>query len=383
MLFIPNKYSYKELLQPLDQPVKAPCIVMLALLIISNPTITQAEDKLPDTKITADTVQGEQINNELTADNTTEQQPDQSSPCVDEQGQQRPDASWYDSTHAVMNTVFCEPALWFDSFFGSDRVIEEVGGTYVRWRNDFIYVEADGFRFNTNLNFSVELPKVSYRLKLTFEGDQDQDLEDVLPGDPAAADNTNTIGLRLDVKDTDRSKFNISVSARPRIRARYRYTYPVLEDFLIRFTQEIQNEEGVNSARTRIDFEKAFLPKRLFRATTEGVVAEDFSGLDWAQAFALFDRLSKKSSVSYELSTNGITRPDNRIINTRVGIRYRRNIHRDWLFFEMVPDITWPLTLSEDRETVLEERHSVLSLIFRLEIHFSTTKKRKYSDYIY
>jgi len=218
--------------------------------------------------------------------------------------------------------------------------------------------------------------------EVEYEGDEDQDLQDVLPGATEEQD-TNTLGLRLDVRDTDRSKFNISVSATPRVRARYRYTYPATETFLIRFTQEIQNEEGVNGARTRFDFEKALLPNKLFRATTEGFVSEEFSGVDWSQSFSLFHRLSQKGSVSYETSAVGITKPENLVTNYRLGFRYRRNIHRDWLFFEFTPDITWPIELSEDRETIITDRHSVLSVIFRLEIHFANTSARKYSDHIY
>jgi hypothetical protein len=71
------------------------------------------------------------------------------------------------------------------------------------------------------------------------------------------------------------------------------------------------------------------------------------------------------------------------VTNYRLGIRYRQNIHRDWLFFEITPDISWPLELSEDRETVLNDRHSVMSIIIRLEVHFANTRNRKYSDYIY
>lgn len=281
-----------------------------------------------------------------------------------------------------MNTVFCEPALWFDSFYGSDRVIAEVSGTYVRWRNDFILTEGQGLKFQTNLNFSIALPKISKRLQLTFEGDEDQDLQDVLPSDQTPQD-SNTLGFRFDVKETTRSNFNVSVSAKPRIRARYRYTYPVSERFLVRFTQEIQNEKGVNGALSRLDFETAIPPAKLFRATTEGFVSEEFEGVDWAQAFSLFKRLSKKGSVSYEISAVGITQPESMVTNYRIGMRYRRNIHRDWLFFEVTPDITWPVELSENRETVITDRHSVLSLLFRLEVHFANTSKRKYSDYIY
>ncbi len=290
------------------------------------------------------------------------------------------ETTWYDSAHAYMNTAFCEPAVWFDDFFASDRVFEEVAGSYVRWRNDFVQVEGQGLDFNTRLNFSVELPKISSKLKLIFEGDEDEELRDVLPGGQAEGE-TGNLGLRLDVKDTNRSRFNISVSAKPRIRLRYRYTYPVRDDFLIRFTQELQNEEGINGARTRLDFEKAFLPLKLFRATTEAFWAEDFAGADLSQAFSLFQRITRKSSVSYEASAIGITEPEAMVTNYRLGIRYRQNIHRDWLFFEVSPDVTWPISLSEDRATVLEERHSQYSILVRVEVHFGNAKKRKYSDY--
>ena len=293
---------------------------------------------------------------------------------------QQTEATWYDSAHAYMNTAFCEPAVWFDDFFASDRVLEEVAGSYVRWRNDFIQVEGQGFDFNTNLNFSIELPKISSKLKLIFEGDEDQTLQDVLPGGQTETQDNN-LGLRLDVKDTDRSKFNISVSAKPRIRLRYRYTQPVRDDFLIRFTQEIQTEEGINGARTRLDFEKAFLPFKLFRSTTEVFVTEDFPGAEVSQAFVLFRRITRKSSVSYEASAVGITRPENLVTNYRLGVRYRQNIHRDWLFFEVTPDISWPVTLSEDRETVVRDRRSVMAIIVRVEVHFGNAKRRKYSDF--
>jgi hypothetical protein len=290
------------------------------------------------------------------------------------------ESQWYDSAHAYMNTAFCEPAIWFDDFFASDRVFEEVGGSYVRWRNDFIQNEEQGSDFITNLTFSVELPKISSKLKLIFEGDQDQELQDVLPGEPAEA-SSNTLGLRLDVRDTDRSNFNISVSAKPRIRLRYRYTYPFTDEFLFRFTQEVQNEKGVNGALTRLDLEKAFLPLKLLRSTTEFTVTEDLAGINWAQAFILFQRITRKSSVSYETSAVGITEPQSVTTNYRLGIRYRQNIHRDWLFFEVSPDITWPVTLSEDREEVIEQRRSVVSFLVRVEVHFGNARRRKYSDY--
>jgi len=364
----------------------------------SSTTVTETESDITDAEPSSDTSETEiesETSDTETAPDTSDAEPatdisvnepeppkrlDPESACDRTQDFIDQETTWYDSAHAVVNTVFCEPAVWFDDFFASDRIFEEVAGTYVRWRNDFIYNQESGYKFQTNLNFSIELPRISSKLKLIFEGDEDQALQDVLPSQQAESSN-NTLGLRLDVKDTDRSRFNISLSAKPRIRLRYRYTYPVRNDFLIRFTQEVQNEKGVNGARTRVDFEKAFLPLKLFRSTTEVFVTEDFPGADLSQAFSLFKRISKKSSVSYEASAVGITRPENLVTNYRLGIRYRQSIHRDWLFLEVTPDITWPITLSEDRETIINDRRSVYSIIVRLEVHFGNAKKRKYSDY--
>jgi len=103
--------------------------------------------------------------------------------------------------------------------------------------------------------------------------------------------------------------------------------------------------------------------------------------VEWAQAFSLFKRLTRRSSVAYEASAVGFTQPESRVLSYRLGVRYRRNIHRDWLFLEVAPDMSWPIDLSEDREEVLKQRRSVYSVLVRLEVHFGNAKRRKYSDF--
>ena len=163
--------------------------------------------------------------------------------------------SWYDETQIYVNSRFCEPALWFDNFFGNDRVfLEGAAGTYIRWRNDFSYDEEESFIFNSDISFSVELPVLEDRLRLTFESVEDENLRDIAPGNNQ--ETTNTLGLQLDVAENIRSKFSINVSLSPRVILRYRYTYPVYETVTLRLTQELQRERQIHSARTLFDFEK-------------------------------------------------------------------------------------------------------------------------------
>lgn len=286
--------------------------------------------------------------------------------------------SWYDETQIYVNSSFCEPALWFDNFFGSDRVFDEgVAGTYIRWRNDFSYDEEEYLNFTSDLSFSIELPGLEDRLRLTFESGEDEYLRDVAPGQE---ESTSTLGLQLDVTENARSKFNISISLSPRIRLRYRYTYPAFESVTLRFTQEVQREKDVNSARTRIDIEKLFKNQLFFRSSTDGRVSEDYDGVDWLQAFVLYQRINRKTSLSYETSANGITEPLALATNYRVGVRFRKNFHRKWLFYEIAPEMTWPVTLDEDRE-VTQNRRSKWLIFFRLEVHFGNAAKKRYEDY--
>ena len=290
------------------------------------------------------------------------------------------ETSWYDETQVYVNSRFCEPALWFDNFFGNDRVfLEGAAGTYIRWRNDFSYDEEESFNFNSDISFSIELPVLEDRLRLTFESDEDENLRDIAPGNTQQS--TNTLGLQLDVAESARSKFSINVSLRPRVILRYRYTYPVYETVTLRLTQELQREREIHSARTLFDFEKLFKNQLFFRSSSEAKLSEVFDGVDWLQAFVLFQRVNKKTSLSYETSASGITEPLTLATNYRVAVRFRKNFHRRWLFYEISPELTWPVTFDENRQLIVKDRHSKWLIFFRFEVHFGNAYKKRYEDY--
>ena len=301
-------------------------------------------------------------------------------PCERGLDEYRYEKSWYDYSQIYVNSRFCEPALWFDNFFATDRIFNEgVAGTYVRWRNEFKFDEEESFEYKMRLNFSFVLPGFKDRLRLTFEGEEDDDLRDIAAGN--VDETNNTLALQLDLKESARSKFNVSVSLSPRIRFRYRYTYPVLQDTILRFTQEAQWKDGVNSARSRFDFEQPFSGSFLFRSSTEAKVSEEYDGVDWLQGFVTYQWINKKTSMAYELTAEGITEPISVTTNYRAGIRFRQNFHREWLFYEVVPELTWPVTFDAQRKEIEQNRRSKWGLFFRIEVHFGNAYKKRYQDY--
>ena len=307
---------------------------------------------------------------------------DPEKPCDRQQDTYSYERSWYDESQIYVNSALCEPAVWFDNFFADDRVFAEGRpGTYVRWRNEFIHDERQGFEYKMGLSFSVELPGLQRRARITFENEEDQELRDITPG--SSQDTPNSLGLQVDVKENVRSKFNVSLNLSPRLRLRYRYTYPAREDITLRFTQELERDSGINGARSLFDFEKLFKQSLLFRSSTQAQFSDEYDGTNWLQAFVLFQRLNQKTSISYESSVTGVTQPEDQIINYRLGVRYRKNFHREWLFFEVAPEMTWPLLIDDSLENPEVHRRSNWLLFFRLEVHFGNTSKKSYRDYFH
>lgn len=361
--------------------------VFTVLIAVAAMASAQSEEQLPETitdpAINAeaekrDTISAEEAEEIIEYNIYRKEHPD--NPCARDLDTYDYEKNWYDDTQAYVNSRFCEPALWFDNFFAKDRVFNEgVAGTYVRWRNEFIFDEEEGFDYDMGISASVELPVLQNKLRITFDNDEDQDIRDVTPG--SAEQTNNDLGLQLDLRENARSKFNVKVSFSPKILFRYRYTYPVVDDLILRFTQEVQRRKEVHSARTLIDIEQAFKPQYLFRSSTEGKISEEYEGIDWLQAFVLYRRVNKKSSLSYESSVTGISEPNTLATNYRLGIRFRKNFHRRWLFYEIAPEVTWPVTLDEERMEVVKERRSKWLLFFRLEVHFGNAYKKRYRDY--
>ncbi|MBL4711060.1 MAG: hypothetical protein JKX75_00915, partial [Gammaproteobacteria bacterium] len=308
--------------------------------MVSNVSVICAESRIADVQGNTENIntQAEDVNTEKVDEEYSITRTEHSeNPCDRGLDAYSYEKRWYDETQAYVNSKFCEPALWFDNFFASDRIFEEgVAGTYVRWRNDFIYDEEEYFTFKTRLTFSVQLPGITKRLRLTFEGDEDEDLRDIAPANREETE--NTLGVQLSLVENARSKFNVNINLKPRIRFRYRYTLPLNETITLRLTQQVQRENSTHSASTRFDFEKLFNEDFLFRSSTEAKYSEKYDGADGLQAFFLFHRLDRRTSLAYEASVSGISKPISQIIDYRVAVRFRKNFHRRWLFYEITPE---------------------------------------------
>ena len=270
---------------------------------------------------------------------------------------------WLDDAHTYLSIQFCEPSVWFDSFFSDERMDEEVrAGTRVRWKHDYVLTEGGTWEYTTEVRASFKLPKAKKSINLVFEGEEEEGLQDVVPQteDEVKGD----FGLLYEITESERANFSVRVKLSPSILFRYRYKYPFSKTFSTRFTQEWYRRDNADGKETRIDFEKIFTDEYLLRQSNTVMRSESFQGKHWLGTLVLYKKLTGKSAFSYESSVTGVTEPETFTTNTRLGVRYRKNFYRKWLFYEIAPAMNWKKPL------ITDERTPVWEVLFRLEVNF-------------
>lgn len=268
-----------------------------------------------------------------------------------------------DTAYHYLNTKFCQPTIWFDSFFMDDKSIAKPrAGSMLRWYNDFSLVENKGVAYQSRLTARLYLPNVTRKLKLVFESDE----EDRHLGGLANESKRNqaALGLRYDLYSKERSSFNIKVTLRPGIEARYSYAYPFTADTVGRFTQKLYQKNKMTGTRTELDIDYAITPLFLFRWANFSKFETDIEGFETGSGFTLYQFISPTQALSYQMSMTGRNKPYHYISNTHLSTTYRQNILRKWLFYEIIPAINW----NKEADTLREQE---LMITLRLEVLFN------------
>ncbi len=288
--------------------------------------------------------------------------------------------SWLDRSHSYLSKRLCEPAAWFDGFFGDPRSFEETPvGTFVRLRNSLQWDETEGWSAGLRIRANVLLPRVSERVRLLIT--RDEDVSGDFRDGPAAddRDDRTRLGLRFIASDQVRSQLDFDGTVRvtssglnPRIRGRYRYVQGLTATTLGRATQAVfwERDEGFGTT-SRLDWE--WLPDRdrLVRWTGQATFSEASDGVDWRSSVTAFRQLDSRSAIRSEVGAFGYTRPSFETEEYFVAFRYRRQFLRNWLFYELQPEYAWPL------ESVGGDRRGDWRFTLTLEVQFENERSRE------
>ena len=112
---------------------------------------------------------------------------------------------------------------------------------------------------------------------------------------------------------------------------------------VVRLTQFLfwVSDDGFGET-TRLDIEAHCPRRRFIRSTTEATYSEISAGVELAQTLTWYKILDPdRSALGVTLGADAETDPDV-FTEFSSGVKYRRKLHRDWLFFEVEPRARFP-----------------------------------------
>jgi hypothetical protein len=288
------------------------------------------------------------------------------------------DNTWVDRYHTYIEQNLYGTVLWFDHFF-EDDLRKDVGPSQssLRWSNDFRWDQQQHFVFRTWVRASIRLPHLSGKWRLVISGENKGDPTAYKPQDPGnpglavtASDRRGSTELIYDLLQTRNTVVDVGAGLRIKIppdvylRARLIHARELAYGIVGRLTVTPYWDaaDGFGESN-QLDFDRLLAPRTLLRWGNSLTIAEGSNGWNWGTEVSVLQKLSEKSAITFAGSANGPTRPSTVVGKYRVYTRYRRNFKRDWLYFEVEPDINWPR--QEDGS-----RKAVWGGTFRLEVNF-------------
>lgn len=278
---------------------------------------------------------------------------------------------WLDTSHSYVVDSADNIAVWMNQFFGDARTEEEAPYSTLRLRFEQEYDEQDQFDSDIKLRGKVYLPNLNERISLLFadEDTGETGRDDLLIDEKDTPDDV-TLQFKASEKKRSRIDFRLGLRSSLHLKSsvRYRYKHPISDSLLGTYSEELLHIDGEGfAARTRIEFDKALSEELLLQWHNRTDWREDISGFTWSSSLSLDKKLSEKKVIGSFVGASGASRrteEGSELDNYQIGLRYRQNMFRPWLFGEVQPSYRWTTTYPDDK------RESAAVILFRLEAVF-------------
>jgi hypothetical protein len=264
-----------------------------------------------------------------------------------------------DTAHARLERSILNQAIRFDNFFG-DVHTDNLRQTKfeLRWRNSFRIEHAWDVTNGTSIRANFVLSKISERLRLVIAGeDEPNQTQQALPKDPGnpgfdrTTPSAHFANTELRYELVQKPDVNLFLGAGVRIalpfevfvRSRFQYTYHLSDITLMRTAETFfAKNTDLLGETTEFSIERLFGKSTIVRWASAGTASEEIEGIEWGTELSLLQELSPKSAFTLTGGLYGVSSTAGLVSNYRILARYRRNFLRDWLFYELEPEVNWP-----------------------------------------
>lgn len=281
--------------------------------------------------------------------------------------------SFFDSTEERISSGVESLAKNVDDFFTESGAVYDSSGSYLRLRQNMVFQEAGVIDHTTDIRFKLRLPKTEKKLKLFFETKPEDDPNNILTGSESAPTTDVKEGdYRLALQADHGEKYGFKFKPRLGLRLNSSDIEPYVKFRLIKDREYVkwhlkwhETLQWYDSIGWGLDsyFElgRKINEGDLFRSSTFARWKNETDIFDWSHVFSMYHVYSNRRALSYYVGAYGVSEPTVHASHYLLGATYRQNIHKDYLFFEIEPQIKY------QKINDFEAEHS---LALRLEFIF-------------
>jgi hypothetical protein len=287
----------------------------------------------------------------------------------------------FDTQRDYLSGKIISFATNIDRFFGDERNYQESNKSVLQ----LALARASGYGGDHKLVLSaranLNLPSTEKRLHLLVESNPDQNIT----GEPVQTQNTPLttqvstpqsygMALRYEKIKEELNAMHLSADAglkfqginiNPFVRTRGSYSM-AMDQWRLKAYESVFWFNSIGAGETtQLDLEHVLSEPMLFRATSNATWLKDKNNFDLRQDFSIYHTINERTALLYQASVIGISNPQYEVTDYVAMIHYRYRLHRQWMFFELSPQLHFP------KENNFQ---SSFALSMRLEVLFDGSK---------
>lgn len=260
-----------------------------------------------------------------------------------------------------------------DEFFGDERYFQESNKSVIQLELNQTIAQGGNRSFLFEGKAKLDLPAAQRRFQIVLESNPEQKTAGEIKKDqPTTVKETAkpeqyAASVRYEQSEESRWHFSSDAGAKFQfpldffVRARGSYAVP-FEIWRLKVAESVFWFGTIGLGQTtQLDLERKLSEPVLFRATSTATCLESPQNCDLRQDFSIFHTLNERSALLYQASVIGVSQPDLKETAYVLLMKYRYRLHKDWVFFEVSPQLNFPRT---------DDFRLNASLLLRLEILF-------------
>lgn len=254
---------------------------------------------------------------------------------------------WLDTMHKSISESVMDSAKWFDNFFANEGAEEDQKALgQVRLRLGWEPRSRDLNEFEAKLKVRVKLPHLKNRVDLILSDDEDIRDDKVRAGRSEQLNRRDefTIALRYKAKPDSGLSHRIGFGRRFQYfaKSRYRDSIDLSNSVEMRYDASIyyyNRDKFGSDFGLALDYD--YSQNTLFRFDNRFYYRDKSEDWLWQHNLQAFYQLNDSSALIYGYYLEGLSKPNYRLDEYLLSIKFRKHTRREWLYYDIEPFILW------------------------------------------